>query len=55
MEYFLKALKIAGDSYILLPTRHHPFGCFLLGDDSSIHHLEGDVLVFVQVFRFAHL
>lgn len=55
MEYFRKALKTAGDSYILLFTRHHPFGGFLLCDNSSIHHFREGVLLFVQFFKFAHL
>ena len=50
-EYFRKALKIAKDSCILLPTRHHPFGGFLFGDDNSIHHYPGDVLLFCVFFR----
>ena len=48
MEYFRKALKTAGDSYILLFTRHHPFGGFLLCDNSSIHHFREDVLLFTM-------
>ncbi len=52
MEYFRKALKTAGDSYILLFTRHHPFGGFLLCDNSSIHHFREDVLLFVQICSF---
>ena len=50
IENFRKALKIAVDSCILLLTRHHPFGGSLLGDDSSIHHLRGDVLPYLYTF-----